>query len=85
VGKSQSTEGNWFIQRHALAEGFEGFSLAIFTRLLGWSKGNVDKLLAEVRAELFNGDYPWHWPLQVLRYSPPNISELTNSLKLHDL
>lgn len=39
------------MREHCL-EGVEGVSLALFTRILGWSKADVDALLYEVRREL---------------------------------
>lgn len=53
--------GVW--QKHCLGEGLEAYSLAIFTRLLGWSLSEVQVFLAEVRSELKNGAYHWYWPL----------------------
>ena len=37
-----------------LKEGLEGFSLALFTRVLGWSPQEVQVLLSKVRLDLEN-------------------------------
>ena len=37
-------------------EGLEGFSLALFTRFLGWSPEEVQVLLSKVRKDLENRD-----------------------------
>lgn len=61
--KAKALKEIGLFQRLVLGDGLEGFSLAIFTRLLKWSKVSVDELLAEVKAELHNRDYHWYWPL----------------------
>jgi hypothetical protein len=53
--------GVW--QEYCLREGLEAYSLAIFTRLLGWELLEVEALLREVRSELGNRAYHWYWPL----------------------
>jgi hypothetical protein len=50
-------------QKEVLMMGLEAFSLAIFTRLLGWSKNKVDSFLEGVRQELKTSSYHWYWPL----------------------
>lgn len=37
-----------------LKEGLEGFSLVLFTRILGWSPEEVQVLLSKVRKDLEN-------------------------------
>lgn len=59
--KAQREIGTW--QLAVLAEGLEAFSLAIFTRLLNWSKEAMDELLAEVHRELRHKSFHWYWPL----------------------
>jgi len=44
-------------QREVLMNGLEAFSLAIFTRLLGWLKTEVEIFLEDVRQELKNSSY----------------------------
>ncbi|KAF2753913.1 S-adenosyl-L-methionine-dependent methyltransferase [Pseudovirgaria hyperparasitica] len=44
--------GKWSLVN--LNEGMDGFTLAIFTRVLGWTKPEVDVLCAQVRADLRN-------------------------------
>jgi hypothetical protein len=50
-------------QRAILTDGLEAFSLAMFTRLLGWSKSTVETFLESVRHELKKSSYHWYWPL----------------------
>jgi hypothetical protein len=50
-------------QRAILLESLEAFSLAMFTRLLGWSKDNIEAFLESVRQDLKNSSYHWYWPL----------------------
>jgi hypothetical protein len=50
-------------QREVVMLGLEAFSLAIFTRLLGWSKNKVEIFLEGVRQELKTSSYHWYWPL----------------------
>jgi hypothetical protein len=50
-------------QSQVIHDGLEAFSLAIFTRALGWDLIKIEKLLEEVREELNNRSYHWYWPL----------------------
>lgn len=42
----------WF--GHDMAIGIEAWSLALFTRVLGWEKGRLDELLERVREDIKN-------------------------------
>jgi hypothetical protein len=44
-----------------LAPGLEGLSMALFTRLLGWSKEEVDVFLVSVRNDMKNTKYHAYW------------------------
>jgi hypothetical protein len=46
----------------SLLEGMESISLVIFTRLLGWSKDEMDILLAKARQELCLKRACMYWP-----------------------
>jgi len=48
--KVQKTLGLW--QGENLASGIEGFCLALFTRILGWRKEEVDIFLAGVKSNI---------------------------------
>jgi hypothetical protein len=48
--KTEKTLGFW--QNENLVYGIEGFSLALFTRILGWKKEEVDVFLAKVRSDI---------------------------------
>jgi hypothetical protein len=50
-------------QSQVIHDGLEAFSLAIFTRALGWDLVKIEKLPEEVREELNNRSYHWYWPL----------------------
>jgi hypothetical protein len=47
-------------QKFALINSLDAFSLAIFTRLLKWSLGGINVLLAEVKTELAKRSYHWY-------------------------
>jgi hypothetical protein len=46
----------------SLLEGMESISLVIFTRLLGWSKAEMDILLAKAKQELCLKKACMYWP-----------------------
>lgn len=46
----EKTLGKWNLLN--VTDGLEGFSLALFTRCLGWEKAEVDVFCAKVRADL---------------------------------
>lgn len=48
------------------ATGIEAMSLALFTRVLGWSKDEVTVFLAEVKHDMRNRSIHAYWPLQVV-------------------
>jgi len=43
--------------------GLEAFSVAIFTRILGWTKPEVDVFLADVRKEMRDTKNHIYWNL----------------------
>jgi hypothetical protein len=48
-----------------LAPGLEGLSVALFTRVLGWSKEELDVFLEDVRKDMKNTKYHAHWNMLV--------------------
>jgi hypothetical protein len=48
-----------------LLEGISGLSIAIFTKLLGWSSEELEVLLAKVRAEWKKRAIHQYWPVYV--------------------
>ena len=48
--KKEKTLGMW--QNENFCTGIEGFTLALFTRIMGWTKEEVDIYLMKVRADL---------------------------------
>ena len=46
----------------SLLEGMESISLVIFTRILGWSKAEMDILLAKAWQELCLKKASMYWP-----------------------
>ena len=51
--------GSW--QLANVLEGVEGFTLGLFTRVLGWSKEEVEALLVDVRKDLHNKNIHAYW------------------------
>lgn len=43
--------------------GLSAFSMALFTRVLGWSKDEVDVFLVHVRREMKNKKVHAYWPV----------------------
>ena len=50
-------------QSKILIEGLDAFSLAIFTKFLGWPKKKVEAFLEGMQEELKTSSYHWYWPL----------------------
>jgi hypothetical protein len=48
--REQKTIGAWNLLN--VLEGIEAFSMALFTRILGWSAAEVEVLLVDVRKDL---------------------------------
>ncbi|WYZ46204.1 hypothetical protein EsH8_IX_000429 [Colletotrichum jinshuiense] len=61
--------GTWAHEN--ITMGLEGISLGVFTRALGWSKENVDVLLAEVRNDMNNTAIHAYWPIYVVYGQKP--------------
>ncbi|KAF6844658.1 methyltransferase domain-containing protein [Colletotrichum musicola] len=57
----QKELGRW--TRSAIIRGIEGLSLAVFTRLLGWTKEETLVLCAKVRAEAKRKDIRNYFPV----------------------
>ncbi|KAH6879424.1 S-adenosyl-L-methionine-dependent methyltransferase [Thelonectria olida] len=55
--------------------GLEGVSLALFTRVLSWSKDEVLSLCAEVRKELRNPQIHAYWKIYVVYGQRPIVEE----------
>ena len=51
--------GMWVLED--LAPGLEALSAALFTRILGWSKEELDVFLAGVRKDMKNTRYHAYW------------------------
>ena len=50
------------VQLVAMLEGIEGLSLAVYTRCLGWSIDDTQKLIAETRQEFTRKRACYYWP-----------------------
>lgn len=61
--------GRWY--NLGLTQGLEALSLGPFTRLLGWTKADVDKLCSEVKREVCNKKFHVYCNMQV---PPPFLS-----------
>lgn len=46
-----------------ITSGLEALSVAVYTRVLGWSKESVDVFLAEVRKDMKNTAIHSYWPM----------------------
>lgn len=46
-----------------VSSGLEGLSAAVYTRVLGWSKEELDVLLANVRRDLKDTKIHAYWPM----------------------
>lgn len=46
-----------------ITSGLEGLSAAVYTRVLGWSKEELDVLLAGVRNEMKDTKIHSYWPM----------------------
>ncbi|KAK1988429.1 methyltransferase [Colletotrichum cereale] len=62
--------GTWSYENAIM--GLEGLCIAIFTRVLGWSKEKVDVMLAEVRNDLKNREIHAYWPIHVVYGQKPS-------------
>ncbi|KAL5348141.1 hypothetical protein ACLOAV_006621 [Pseudogymnoascus australis] len=58
--KSKTTSAWW---REVLNSSLEPFSMALFTRFLGWSALEVVQFLEDIRVEMSNVAYHWDWQL----------------------
>ncbi len=57
------TLGVWSLQN--MLDGVHAFSVALFTRALGWSAEEVEVFLADVRKDITNKRVHSYWPLYV--------------------
>ena len=53
--------GMWVLED--LGGGLEGLSVALFTRVLGWSKGETDVFLAQVRRDMKDTRIHAYWQM----------------------
>ncbi|KAH7121918.1 S-adenosyl-L-methionine-dependent methyltransferase [Dactylonectria estremocensis] len=61
--------GMWTLEN--VSSGLEGLSAAVYTRVLGWTKEEMDVLLAEVRRDLKNPAMHSYWPIIVVYGQKP--------------
>ncbi|KAK1751060.1 methyltransferase [Echria macrotheca] len=61
--------GTWTLEN--ITSGLEGLSAAVYTRVLGWSKEEVDVLLAQVRNEMKDTKIHSYWPIYVVYGQKP--------------
>jgi hypothetical protein len=62
----------WVFQN--IEPGFEGLSMAVFTRGLGWSKEQTEVFLVGVRKDMKNTKIHCYWEMYV-----PNLSILVDA------
>jgi hypothetical protein len=53
--------GMWTLEN--IGSGVEGLSMAVFTRVLQWSKEATDVLLVDVRKDMKNKAIHAYWPM----------------------
>jgi hypothetical protein len=53
--------GAWTLQN--FLDGLQGFTLALFSRVQGWTIQEIEVFLVEVRADLQNRKYHGYWPM----------------------
>ncbi|KAF9873172.1 hypothetical protein CkaCkLH20_09335 [Colletotrichum karsti] len=61
--------GLWTLEN--ITSGLEALSVAVYTRVLGWSKESVDVLLAHVRKDMKNEAIHSYWPIYVVYGQKP--------------
>lgn len=61
--------GMWVLED--LAPGLEALSAAIFTRILGWSKEELDVFLVDVRKDMKNTKYHSYWNIYTVTAQKP--------------
>ncbi|KAF5638082.1 methyltransferase [Fusarium sp. NRRL 52700] len=61
--------GAWNLEN--ITSGLEGLSSAVYTRVLGWSKQELDVLLAKVRREMKDKAIHSYWPIYVVYGQKP--------------
>ncbi|CAM1509719.1 Fc.00g000540.m01.CDS01 [Cosmosporella sp. VM-42] len=61
--------GSWNLEN--ISSGIEGLSAAVYTRVLGWSKEELDVFLAQVRRDLKNPSIHSYWPIYVVYGQKP--------------
>ena len=62
--KKHKTMGLW--NHYNVLQGLQGFTIALFTRVLGWTPEKTELLLVDVRKNLRNQDIHAYWPMSVL-------------------
>jgi hypothetical protein len=59
--EKEKLKGLWNL--YNVLERLQEFTTALFTRVLGWSREEVDAFLVDVRAELQNKNVHAYWPV----------------------
>ncbi|KAM5347433.1 hypothetical protein ACJ41O_010438 [Fusarium nematophilum] len=68
--------GAWSYEN--MSTGLQAFSLALFTRVLGWSSEEVEVFIASVRKELRDRTIHGYWPIVVTYGQKPSQGEEAN-------
>ncbi|QGI63796.1 hypothetical protein CEK27_007767 [Fusarium fujikuroi] len=67
--KKHKELGAWNLEN--ISSGLEGLSSAVYTRVLGWTKEELDVLLAKVRREMKDRTIHSYWPIYVVYGQKP--------------
>ncbi|CAG7559801.1 unnamed protein product [Fusarium equiseti] len=62
--------GSWTLEN--TSSGLEAISSALFTRVLGWSKSELDVFLTDVRKDIKNTSIHAYWPVYVICGQKPS-------------
>ncbi|OJD35752.1 s-adenosyl-l-methionine-dependent methyltransferase [Diplodia corticola] len=72
-GQKQKMLGRWTFEN--LGRGLQGISLALLTKVLGWSKEAVELFLVNVRQDMSNREKHYYWQMTVHYAQKPHSDD----------